>query len=466
MTPDPQGFLKHQRREPAMRPPVDRLRDFRDLYDVPPGGTPFPLAEQASRCMGCGVPFCHGEHGCPLGNLVPDWNDLVRRGKWREALTLLHATNNFPELTGKLCPAPCESACVLGLVDEPVAIRTIESAIADRGFFEGWIEPVRAKVQRRERVAVIGSGPAGLAAAQELARKGFRVTVFEKAEKPGGLLRFGIPDFKLEKWVLDRRLAQLEAEGVVFKTGVHAGVDVPAERLRLDFDALCLTIGAEAARDLSVPGRELGGVVMAMDYLAAQNREAPDRATARGKKVVVLGGGDTGSDCAGTALRQGAKEVLQLELHPRPPETRAKGTPWPLWPMQLRSSHAHTEGGMRQWNTVTKAFVGDARGSVRALHCASLEWRSGAFHEVPGSDFELPAELVVLAMGFSGTKPEPLLDGLGIERDAAGRIVTKSTYKTSADWVYAAGDARRGASLIVWAIAEGRKMAAAVAAAL
>jgi glutamate synthase (NADPH/NADH) small chain len=435
---------------------------------------PTALQEQGARCMDCGVPFCQGDAGCPVRNVIPEWNDLVFRGRWREASDSLHATNNFPELTGRLCPAPCESACVLSLIDDPVSIRTIEQSIADRGFSEGWITPRPPRRETGRRVAIIGSGPAGLAAAQQLRRLGHGVTVFEKSDRIGGLLRYGIPEFKLEKSVLDRRLAQLEAEGVVFRTGVDAGVTVDAESLRREHDAVLLAIGADRPRELQVPGRVLRGVHLAMDFLAQQNRrlagDAVDSSTeisARGKRVVIIGGGDTGSDCAGTCHRQGARSVQQFELLGQPPADRSPATPWPLWPMVLRSSHAHEEGAKREWSVATTAFSG-RHGQLRALHGVRVESRETAdgrseLAPIADSDFVVKADLVLLAMGFTGPNDTPLMARLGVIRDARGTIATDGTqHRTSVSGVFAAGDVRRGASLIVWAIREGRDAAAAM----
>jgi glutamate synthase (NADPH/NADH) small chain len=402
-------------------------------------------------------------------NIIPEWNGLVQRGEWREALDSLQATNNFPELTGRLCPAPCESACVLGIVNEPVAIRHIEQTIADRGFAEGWMTPRPPRRVTGFKVAVIGSGPAGLAAAQQLRRAGHTVVVFEKNERVGGLLRYGIPEFKLEKSVLDLRLGQLEAEGVQFRTGIDVGVDIAVDELRAEFDAVCVTTGAGAARDLDVPGRELAGVHLAMDFLTAQNRRLfgdPLRGAvsdAREKRVVIIGGGDTGSDCAGTCVRQGARSVRQFELLPQPPVGRASTTPWPLWPMQLRSSHAHEEGCEREWSVATTAFSGD-NGSVQRLHAARLERQVFAdgrsdYVQLPGTEFALEADLVLLAMGFTGPEKSRLLIDLDVDLDARGNIATDHMHRTSVPGVFAAGDARRGASLIVWAIREGRDAA-------
>jgi glutamate synthase (NADPH/NADH) small chain len=425
--------------------------------------------------MDCGVPFCQGDTGCPVRNLIPEWNDLVYRGRWRDASDALHSTNNFPEFTGRLCPAPCESACVLGLIEEPVSIRNIEQAIADRGFAEGWIAPQPPRRESGRTIAIVGSGPAGLAAAQQLRRLGHAVTVFEKADRLGGLLRYGIPEFKLEKAVLDRRLAQLVAEGVVFRPGVHVGVDLALDSLRRDFDAVLLAGGAQQPRELPVPGRELRGVHLAMDFLTHQNRQRegdvvePElEITARGKRVVIIGGGDTGSDCAGTCVRQGAISVQQFELMGRPPAERAGSTPWPLWPMKLRSSHAHEEGCEREWSVATTALSGEA-GRLRALHAVRVEARAGAggrseIAPVAGTEFVMEVDLVLLAMGFTGPTDPQLLASLGVDRDArrGGAVATDGAHRTSVEGIFAAGDVRRGASLIVWAIREGRDAAAGV----
>jgi glutamate synthase (NADPH/NADH) small chain len=449
---------------------TERIADWKELYE--------PLADdvlraQGARCMDCGVPFCQGDTGCPVQNLIPEWNDLVHRGRWRDALAVLHATNNFPELTGRLCPAPCESACVLGLIERPVAIRTIEQAIVDRGFAEGWVTPLPPPRETGRRVAVVGSGPAGLAAAQQLRRMGHGVTVYEQADRIGGLLRYGIPDFKMEKSVLDRRLQQMIAEGVVFEPNTRIGRDIAAEALLAEFDAVCLTIGAGVARDIAVPGRALGGIHFALDYLAQQNRriagdEIPEgeEITARGKRVVIIGGGDTGSDCLGTAHRQQAASVRQLELLPEPPASRAPSTPWPLWPVQLRSSHAHEEGGVREWSTSTVAFLG-RNGEVERLRTARVAARTGAdgrttFAPIAGSEVEIEADLVLLAMGYTGPERTGVVSELGVALDARGAIAVNGDHMTNVPGVFAAGDARRGASLIVWAIREGRDAAAGI----
>ncbi len=461
---DPRGFLKYPREGPKRRPVELRVLDWKEFYEPMPEEK---LQIQSARCMDCGVPFCQSSNGCPVVNLIPEWNDLVHRGRWKDALKALHTTNNFPEFTGRLCPAPCESACVLGINSDPVSIRVIEWNIIDKGFDEGWVQPVLPTSRTGKTVAIVGSGPAGLAAAQQLARAGHSVTVFEKADRIGGLLRYGIPDFKMEKWVLDRRLEQLKAEGVVFNTGVHVGKDISGEDLRRRFDAVCLAMGAEQARDLLVPGRELKGIHLAMDYLTQQNRRnagdtlTEEPITAKGKRVVIIGGGDTGSDCLGTAHRQGCVEAHQFEILPEPPPTRAPSTPWPLWPMQLRTSHAHEEGCDRRWSVSTTKFTG-RNGHVTTLHAQQVRFENGRFVPIPGTDFELAVDLVLLAMGFTGPVKNGLLDSLGVKYDARGNVAVDENFMTSVDGVFAGGDVRRGASLIVWAIAEGRKMAAGV----
>ncbi|MBC7895774.1 MAG: glutamate synthase subunit beta [Cytophagaceae bacterium] len=443
------------RQERRLRPVGERTTDWRELY-LPDDTT--VTRGQAGRCMDCGVPFCQGDTGCPVQNVIPEWNALVNAGRWQEASAALHATNNFPELTGRLCPAPCESACVLGLVDQPVTIRNIEQAIADRAFREGWITPVPSVTRIGHRVAIVGSGPAGLAAAQQLVRQGHDVVVFEKDDRIGGLLRYGIPDFKLGKSVLEARLRQLESEGVTFEPGVNVGVDFDASVLRADFDAVLIATGARQARDLVVEGRDLAGVERAMDFLSLQNRveagdgvDVPKRLSARGKHVIVIGGGDTGSDCVGTCHRQGARSVLQVEVLAQPPVSRDASTPWPLWPLQLRTSHAHLEGGQRQWEVRTTRIVGSG-GKVRAVQAMR-----GA-----GETVTLPADLVLLAMGFTGVEPSPLYEVLGATLGPRATVPTDRTHATVTEGVFAAGDARRGASLIVWAIREGRDAAAAI----
>lgn len=461
---DPRGFLKYKREGPQRRPVELRVKDWQELYE------PFPdekLKVQGARCMDCGVPFCQSPTGCPVVNLIPEWNDLVHRERWRDALKALHATNNFPEFTGRLCPAPCESACVLGINSDPVSIRVIEWNIIDKGFEEGWVEPVLPVVSSGKTVAVVGSGPAGLAAAQQLARAGHQVTVLEKADRIGGLLRYGIPDFKMEKWVLDRRLEQMQKEGVVFETGVCVGVDLDIQSLRREYDAVLLAMGAEQPRELPIPGRELKGVHLAMDYLTQQNKRVAgdslqeEPILAKGKRVVIIGGGDTGSDCLGTAHRQGCAEVHQFELLPEPPPTRASSTPWPLWPMQLRTSHAHEEGCDREWSISTTKFSG-RNGRVEKLHAHRVKFEQGAFTPIPGTEMELDVDLVFLAMGFVGPVKQGLLDALGVHYDQRGSVKVDDSFMTNLDGVFAAGDTKRGASLIVWAIAEGRKAAAGV----
>jgi len=461
---DPKGFLKYAREGPKRKPVELRVHDWKEMYE--------PISEdalksQGARCMDCGVPFCQGNTGCPVVNLIPEWNDLVYRGRWKDALKALHTTNNFPEFTGRLCPAPCEGACVLGINSDPVSIRIIEWNIIDRGFNEGLVLPVPPVVKTGKTVAVVGSGPAGLAAAQQLARAGHSVTVYEKADRIGGLLRYGIPDFKMEKWVIDRRLEQMQAEGVVFKTGVTIGKDISGEELRRRHDAVCLAMGAEQPRDLPVPGRELKGIHFAMDYLIQQNKRnagnavAGEPITAKGRKVVIIGGGDTGSDCLGTTHRQGCSEVHQFELLPEPPPQRASSTPWPLWPMQLRTSHAHEEGCDRQWSVSTTKFSG-RNGQVTKLHAHRVAFENGKFAPVPGTEFEMDVDLVLLAMGFTGPVKNGLLDSLGVKYDARGNVAADENHMSSVPGVFAAGDVRRGQSLIVWAIAEGRKAAAGV----
>jgi glutamate synthase (NADPH/NADH) small chain len=461
---DPKGFLKYPREGPKRRPVELRIQDWREFYEPIPEDK---LKAQGARCMDCGVPFCQSNHGCPVVNLIPEWNDLVHRGRWKDALKALHATNNFPEFTGRLCPAPCESACVLGINSDPVSIRIIEWNIIDKGFDEGWVAPVLPVARTGRTVAVVGSGPAGLAAAQQLAREGHSVTVFEKADRIGGLLRYGIPDFKMEKWVIDRRLEQMKAEGVEFRTNIHVGVDISADELRRQFDVVCLALGAELARELPVPGRELKGIHLAMDYLVQQNKRnagdiiTEEPITAKGKRVVIIGGGDTGSDCLGTTHRHGCLEVHQFELLPEPPPARAESTPWPLWPMQLRSSHANEEGCNRQWSVSTTRFSGH-NGHVTKLHAHRVTFENGRFIPMPGTEFEMEVNLVLLAMGFTGPVQNGLLDSLGVKYDARGNVAVDENYMTSVEGVFAGGDVKRGASLIVWAIAEGRKMAAGV----
>ncbi|MGQ0812057.1 MAG: glutamate synthase subunit beta [Nitrospiraceae bacterium] len=461
---DPKGFMKYAREGPKRRAVELRVLDWKEFYEPISDDK---LQTQGARCMDCGVPFCQSTNGCPVVNLIPEWNDLVHRERWGDALKALHTTNNFPEFTGRLCPAPCESACVLGINSDPVSIRIIEWNIIDKGFSEGLVQPILPTAPTGKTVAVVGSGPAGLAAAQQLARAGHTVTLYEKADRIGGLLRYGIPDFKMEKWVIDRRLDQMKAEGVEFRTGVDVGKDITGEELRRTYDAVCLTLGAEQARELPIPGRELKGIHLAMDFLTQQNkRNAGDTITeepisAKGKRVVIIGGGDTGSDCLGTSHRQGCTEVHQFELLPEPPPQRAGSTPWPVWPMQLRTSHAHEEGCDRQWSISTTKFAG-RNGHVTKLHGQRVAFESGKFVPIPNSDFEMDADLVLLAMGFTGPVRNGLLDSLGVKYDARGAVAVDDNFMTSVDGVFAGGDTKRGASLIVWAIAEGRKVAAGV----
>ena len=456
----------HDRELPARRAVPVRLRDWREVYEDFP---PRKLQQQASRCMDCGIPFCNS--GCPLGNLIPDWNDLVYRGHWRLAIERLHATNNFPEFTGRLCPAPCEAACVLGINEPPVTIKQVEVEIVDRAWAEGWIVPQPAVARTGRSVAVVGSGPAGLAAAQQLSRAGHRVVVFERADRTGGLLRYGIPEFKMEKRHIDRRLAQMEAEGTEFRPGVEVGTDVTAEQLQADFDAVVLACGATAGRDLPIAGRELRGVHQAMEYLPLANRVQEgdlesSPISAEGKRVVIIGGGDTGADCLGTAHRQRAASIRQFEIMPRPPDARPDADPWPTWPMIYRVSSAHEEGGEREYAINTTEFIGDGDGNLAALATVRVEQslRDGRMHfePVPGTEEEMPAELVLLAMGFVGPEQGPLIDQFGVDLDARGNVARDERWATNVPGVYVCGDMGRGQSLIVWAIAEGRACAAAV----
>ena len=462
------GFLEIKRKKPPARPVAERLRDWREYY------LPYPvddLTKQAARCMDCGIPFCH--QGCPLGNIIPDWNDLVYKNHWREALDRLHATNNFPEWTGRLCPAPCEGACVLGINDDPVTIKGVELAIVERAFDEGWIAAEPPAARTGKRVAVVGSGPAGLAAAEQLNRAGHLVTVFERDDRVGGLLRYGIPEFKMEKRFVDRRLRIMEKAGVVFRTRAHVGVDVAVGNLRHDFDAIVLAGGACWPRDLTVPGRELRGVHFAMEYLTLQNRRCEGDTvadanfiTAQGKRVVIIGGGDTGADCLGTVHRQGARSVHQFELLPRPPDERAPDNPWPQWPNIFRVSGAHEEGGERVYAVSTQRFLGDAEGRVRALEGVKIDMvREGGrleFKPISGSEFTLEVELVLLAMGFLGPERPGMLTDLGVTLTERGNVQRDANWMTSVPGVFACGDMQRGQSLIVWAIAEGRSAARGV----
>jgi glutamate synthase (NADPH/NADH) small chain len=468
---DSTGFLKYDRALPSRRPVDVRILDWKDVYLSRAEGEDevFPVAavrQQAARCMDCGIPFCH--HGCPLGNLIPEWNDLARRDDWREASERLHATNNFPEFTGKLCPAPCEGSCVLNLQESPVTIKQIEWEISEQAHLQGFVTPQPPQERTGRKVAVIGSGPAGLAAAQQLTRAGHEVTVYERADRIGGLLRYGIPEFKMEKRVLDRRLDQMRAEGTRFVTDVEVGKDLPTEQLRAEYDAVVLAGGATVGRDLPVPGRELGGVHLAMEYLPHGNRQALGELdeppiTARGKHVVIIGGGDTGADCLGTAHRQGAVSVTQLEILPAPPDRRDAGSnPWPTYPMIMRVSSAHEEGGERLYAVNTERFLGDEQGNVRALLLHEVERVDGRFCKVEGTERELRAELVLLAMGFTGAQREGLIDALGVEVDGRGNVARDDAFMSTVPGVFVAGDMGRGQSLIVWAIAEGRSAAGAV----
>jgi glutamate synthase (NADPH) small chain len=461
---DPNGFLKHKRRDAEHRPVHLRVRDWGEMYERVDLAE---LRDQASRCMDCAIPFCNSLNGCPLGNLIPDWNDLVYRDRWRDAIDRLHATNNFPEFTGRMCPAPCESACVLSINDDPVTIKQVENEIIDYAWEHGWVTPVRPSSKTTKRVAVVGSGPAGMAAAQQLTRAGHEVVVYERDDRAGGLIRYGIPDFKMDKALLDRRIAQMEAEGTVFECGVDVGVDLSVEDLRSGHDAVVLAIGALWQRELDIPGRHLGGVHLAMEYLVPSNRVQAgllDRPPidAAGKSVIIIGGGDTGADCLGTAHRQGAASVHQFDIHEQPPDERPESTPWPLWPLVLRGSLAHEEGGNRVFAVQTDAFVGDERGRVRALQAHQVrELGRRNYEDVPGSDFELAADLVLLAIGFRGPDGQ-LLDKLGTELTERGNVAHDGSWGTTVPGVFACGDATRGASLIVWAIAEGRAAAATV----
>src|SRR5215472_7782817 len=468
----PTGFLEIERHDRPYEKAEIRSRSWREFVKPLPDGE---NRKQAARCMDCGIPFCHD--GCPVNNLIPDWNNLVYRDQWQAALRTLHSTNNFPEFTGRICPAPCEAACTLNIDDNPVTIKTIECAIVDRGWQEGWIEPVLPARRACKRVAIIGSGPAGLACAQQLARAGHRVTVYEKADRIGGLLRYGIPDFKMEKSLIDRRVAQMEAEGVTFRTEVEVGVDLRIASLLDEFDAIAMTGGAEAARDLEVPDRELDGIHFAMDYLPQQNKrnagDSDERAapggtiSAQGKHVIVIGGGDTGSDCIGTAVRQGALSITQLEILPKPPERENKALTWPDWPMKLRTSSSQEEGCERDWAVLTKRAIGEG-GCIAALECVRVDWLKGpdgrfVMQEIPDSAFRLKADLVLLAMGFLGPRRPGMVEQSGVELDPRGNVRANTVdYRTSVQKIFAAGDMRRGQSLVVWAIREGRQCARAI----
>ena len=455
------GFLEYERELAPRRPATERVNDWFEIY------LNFPeekLRTQGARCMDCGVPFC--QTGCPVNNLIPDWNDLVYHGRWKEAVRQLHATNNFPEFTGRICPAPCEASCVLGITQPAVTIKQIEKNIVERGFQEGWIRPEPPKFLTGKKVAVVGSGPAGLAAAQQLCRAGHSVTVYEKADRIGGLLRYGIPQFKLEKHLIDRRLEQMSAEGVKFVTGAEVGKTVAVEDLQREFDAIVLAGGAEQPRDLNVPGRELKGIHFAMDFLAQQNRRnlgdtiAPEsEILATGKRVVIIGGGDTGADCLGTCHRQKPLSVHQFEIMPKPPDDRSPLTPWPLWPMQLRIEGAHEEGGVRDWSIATTKLTGSNDGHVQQLHAVRVG-PAPKFEPIPGTEFTMEADLVLIAMGFVGPVRNGMIDEFGVKLDSRGNVATDENYTSSVPGVFAAGDMRRGQSLVVWAIAEGRKAAA------
>ena len=463
----PTGFLEIERRDRPYEKVEQRLKNWQEfVLPLPPA----ELSQQGARCMDCGIPFCH--NGCPVNNLIPDWNELVRRDRWRDALEALHSTNNFPEFTGRICPAPCEASCTLNIDDNPVTIKSIECGIVDRGWDEGWIAPQVPARKTGKRVAVVGSGPAGMACAQQLARAGHSVTLFEKADRIGGLLRYGIPDFKMEKHLIDRRMRQMEQEGVEFRTGVEVGATLSIKSLLEGYDAVALTGGAEWPRDLEVPGRELSGIHFAMDFLTQQNkrvagddesRAAPrGTLTAKGKHVIVIGGGDTGSDCVGTSNRQGAASVTQLEVMPRPPERENKELTWPDWPLKMRTSSSHEEGVERDFAVLTKRALGKD-GKVTALECARIEWSKGAMKEIEGSRFELQADLVLLAMGFLGPRKPGMVEQSGVALDARGNILANvRDYRTSVPKLFAAGDMRRGQSLVVWAIREGRQCARSI----
>jgi glutamate synthase (NADPH/NADH) small chain len=468
----PTGFVEYDRKDRSYKPVEERIRDFREFM--------IPLSEQeisiqGARCMDCGIPFCH--QGCPVNNIIPDWNDLVWKGEWERAIRVLHSTNNFPEFTGRICPAPCQEACTLNLQDQPVSIKSIECAIIDRAWENGWVKPQPAQHQTGKRAAVVGSGPAGMACAQQLARAGHAVTVFEKSDRIGGLLRYGIPDFKMDKRFIDQRVEQMLGEGVEFRTGVHVGVELPASQLLEEFDAVALTGGSEQPRELEVPGRDLEGVYFAMQFLPQQNRRVAgdnipdaDAILARDKHVIVIGGGDTGSDCIGTSIRQGCKSVTQLEILPRPPEKENKELTWPDWPNKMRTSSSQEEGAKRDWCVATKEFIGE-NGRVRRIRCVRVEWEKGPkgawnMSEVEGSEFELDADLVLLAMGFVHPVQQGMLEQMGVKFDSRGNVKGdtegEQAYRTSIDKVFAAGDMRRGQSLVVWAIREGRQCARAI----
>ena len=454
------------RRVAARRPVAERIHDWKEVYPGSPGRAVLPIiSEQAGRCMDCGIPFCHT--GCPLGNLIPEWNDLVWRSDWDEALERLHATNNFPEFTGRLCPAPCETSCVVGINREPVTIKNVEVAIIDKGWDERRVTPQPPEWHTGKRVAVIGSGPAGLAAAQQLTRAGHTVVVYERADAPGGLMRYGIPEFKMEKSVLDRRLEQMEDEGTNFRCGVEVGVKITGSELKERYDAIVLAVGSTIGRELPVPGRELGGIHQAMEFLPQANRVAlgrhvDDQITAKDKHVVIIGGGDTGADCLGTAIRQQPKSIVQLEIMPTPPDERPEHQPWPTYPMIYRVSSAHEEAGERVYSVSTSEFIGDYDDNVASLRMSEVRFEAGKVVPVEGTEKEIPAELVLLAMGFVGPERDTVISQLGVALDERGNVARDKNYATDVDGVFVCGDAGRGQSLIVWAIAEGRACAAGV----
>ena len=460
---DPRGFLNTGREVPKRRPVDVRIRDWREVYEEQEFSS---LQKQAGRCMDCGIPFCH--EGCPLGNLIPEWNDLIWRNEKSDALDRLHATNNFPEFTGRLCPAPCETACVLGINQDPVTIKQVELRIIEEGFQSGSVNPLQPDRMTGKTIAVIGSGPAGLAAAQQLTRAGHTVVVYEKGEKVGGLLRYGIPEFKMEKSVLDRRLKQMQSEGTRFRAGVNVGVDITAAELRAKYDATVLAVGATQWRDLDIPGRSFNGIYQAMEYLPWGNRQALDELpseppiNAKGRNVIILGGGDTGADCLGTAIRQGAASITQIEIMPRPSDERPESQPWPTYPMTYRVSSAHEESGERLYSISTEEFIGDSSGQLAALKIVETKYIDGKFEKVPGTSRNLPADMVLLAMGFTGPEKNELVTALELELDSRGNIARDNSYRTNVASVYVCGDAGRGQSLIVWAIAEGRSAASAV----
>ena len=461
---DPRGFLNTGREVPKRRPVDVRIRDWREVYEEQEFSS---LQKQAGRCMDCGIPFCH--QGCPLGNLIPEWNDLIWRNEKVDALDRLHATNNFPEFTGRLCPAPCETACVLGINQDPVTIKQVELRIIEEGFQSGNVKPLQPDRMTGKTIAVIGSGPAGLAAAQQLTRAGHTVVVYEKGEKVGGLLRYGIPEFKMEKAILDRRINQMQREGTRFRAGVNVGVDISAAELRTKYDAIVLAVGATQWRELDIPGRSLHGVYQAMEYLPWGNKQALNELpseqppiNAKGKNVIILGGGDTGADCLGTAIRQGAASVTQIEIMPRPSDERPDSQPWPTYPMTYRVSSAHEESGERLYSISTEEFIGNSAGQLTALKIVETKYVDGKFEKVPGTSRDLPADMVLLAMGFTGPEKNELVKALELKLDSRGNIARDNSYRTNVDSVYICGDAGRGQSLIVWAIAEGRSAASAV----